>query len=305
MTSDEKFIARLMFQVRILQSDGQAFQDFFVQIMQKFDLDFRPVKPHGKEGDHKNDGFSKAKGQYYQVYAPEDLGLNLTTAKKKIVESFDELLKYWDAKVATLKEYYFVMNDKYKGCYPGIDVELSALERRSKIKCDPFLVNRLEEIFLSLSDEGIQSVIGIIPDALKIQTVDYSAMTEVIKYLMRHDGAYLQETIPPNPNFDKKIIFNGLNENVASLLKFGRTQSYIIDDYFRLNSKYVKVELQKIFNQYYREAVLCQSGPVASDLVFFQILDKASPERSKAVLDAVIVLMAYYFEYCDIFETPV
>lgn len=41
-----------------------------------------------------------------------------------------------------------------------------------------------------------------------------------------------------------------------------------------------------------------------NDLVFFDILDSITPGQSKRTQDAAIVLMAYFFESCDIFEDP-
>ena len=42
-----------------------------------------------------------------------------------------------------------------------------------------------------------------------------------------------------------------------------------------------------------------------SDTIFYYILNEANPfPEKKLPQDAVIVLMSYYFEACDIFEPP-
>ena len=69
----EKYIASLVFKNRIYQYEGQQFEDFFVEIMQKDDSRFQPVKAYGNIGDRKNDGFVKEDGIYYQIFAPEDI----------------------------------------------------------------------------------------------------------------------------------------------------------------------------------------------------------------------------------------
>ena len=59
MNQQEKRIAYLIFKNRILESDGQAYEDFFVEVMTKLNPNFEPIKPQGQIGDKKNDGFDK------------------------------------------------------------------------------------------------------------------------------------------------------------------------------------------------------------------------------------------------------
>jgi hypothetical protein len=46
-------------------------------------------------------------------------------------------------------------------------------------------------------------------------------------------------------------------------------------------------------------------GAVENDQIFFHILKKSTPNCKKSYSDAVYVLMAHYFEYCDIFEPAI
>ncbi len=83
--------ARLAFRLKVHSFDGQAFEDLFVQVMQYKNPNFRPVKPQGRFGDRKNDGFDQQRGAYYQVYAPEDLRKNPAAAVKKARQDFEKL----------------------------------------------------------------------------------------------------------------------------------------------------------------------------------------------------------------------
>lgn len=306
MTKEELQVARIMFRLRVHESDGQAYQDLFVKVMQHANPDFRPIKPHGREGDQKNDGFDKSKGIYYQVYAPEDLASNIYTAVSKLTDSFQGLLDYWNGQVSPIREYFFVVNDKYKGTYPEIEKGLAGLEQRHLgIRCNPFLAKDLEDVFINLQEHQITDITGFIPSPLNIATVDYSVMQEVIAYLQKAELAYKTEQIPVNPDFERKISFNRLSRNVARFLEYGSHQSYIIEDYFKLQSKFVKSELKNIFTKLYEDGDRAiQDHEDKPDMVFFHILKNASPNNTKAVQEAVIVLMSYYFEYCDIFEVP-
>ncbi len=65
---------------------GRSFQDLFEQIMQKHDPSFVVVKPTGRAGDWKADGFSVTNATVFQCYAPEELVA--AKAAKKLVEDF-------------------------------------------------------------------------------------------------------------------------------------------------------------------------------------------------------------------------
>ena len=55
MKKEDKYIARIQFKLKVLQSKGQTFEDFFVSVMTKADKDFQPVKAYGNIGDQKNE----------------------------------------------------------------------------------------------------------------------------------------------------------------------------------------------------------------------------------------------------------
>lgn len=149
------------------------------------------------------------------------------------------------------------------------------------------------------------SIIGGIPNIDSINNIEYKILNEIISHLMNHKGNYNIPITPENPNFDKKIEFNNLNKSIGNLLTTANYQSYIIDEYFTSNSEFTKNELRDIFNSLYQEALISiEEQENKSDHVFFYILEKSSPSPEKAVKDSVLVLMSYYFEYCDIFEAP-
>lgn len=43
LKKEDKFIAKTLFRLRVLQSKGQEFEDFFVSVMTKADQNFQPV----------------------------------------------------------------------------------------------------------------------------------------------------------------------------------------------------------------------------------------------------------------------
>jgi hypothetical protein len=284
---------------------GRLYEDFFVMVMQHHNPNFRPVKPHGQFGDRKNDGFDKTTGTYYQVYAPEDLEKRKKKAAEKFKEDFDDLYKYWNDKVTPVREFFYVLNNKYRAVPQIIYPVLEEIKRKySSVQVDILLNQDLEEIFLNLPDDKIYDIIGYIPDPQNMQVVDFTVMNQVIEYLLSIESSYIKEDIPDKPDFEKKIVFNKLSAYPANLLRTGGYQASNLDEYFKYESQ-LKEILKKIFNNIYKRGLeVVPHGGDKNDTVFFYILENASPNKKKPVQDAVLVLMSYYFEYCDIFEEP-
>lgn len=305
MNREEKYIARVMFKLKVYESNGQAYEDLFVKVMQYNNPNFQSVKPQGQFGDRKNDGFDKTTGSYYQVYAPENLEKSQSTAIDKLNTDFDGLYKHWNH-LYPINEFFYVLNDKYKGTFPTLHEELAKLGKKyTSIDFSTFLPKNLEDIFLNLDEDKIMIIIGAIPNVDSIHTMEYKILNEVVNHLMNYKGSYNIPITPENPNFNKKIEFNNLSKATGNLLTTANYQSYILDEYFSSNSEFTKSDLRDVFNSLYKEALdLIEEQENKSDLVFFYILDKASPLPEKAVKDSVLVLMSYYFEYCDIFEAP-
>jgi hypothetical protein len=305
MTREEKYIARLIFKSKVYECDKQAYEDLFIRVMQNHDSHFEPVKAQGKYGDRKNDGFNKIKGIYYQVYAPEDLPSKEGESVHKLDIDFKGLKNYWTSRGFPINEFYYAVNDKYRGNYPTLIADIYNISSLNNIKADLFRNKQLEEVFLSLDDDKTIDTIGFIPDPLEIQEPDYTVMAEVIKHILKVEVNIPTETIPENPNFENKIVFNSLSKAVSEYLNAGRRQSFVIKEYFDLNSDFVKEDLRRIFNSFYNKGLVdIPLSETKFDELFFYILKQASPKKNLAVYNAVYILMAYYFEYCDIFETP-
>lgn len=79
MDSFTRAYYELAFKVAFMERKGQAFQDFFSDIMEKcHPMDFERVRPWGQHGDRKNDGCIMQAGQFFQVYGPNEHSANLT-----------------------------------------------------------------------------------------------------------------------------------------------------------------------------------------------------------------------------------
>lgn len=164
MDDNARAFARNMFRLRVHESDGQAYEDLFVRIMQYRKRRFRPVKAQGSIGDRKNDGFDSKAGTYYQVYAPEDIRKTQGSALSKLKGDFKGLKAFWNG-VYSVKKYYFVINDKYNGASPRLEKELARIKAKHKLDdAGPFLAKDLENELFQLKDDVIISLVGHVPE---------------------------------------------------------------------------------------------------------------------------------------------
>lgn len=218
-------IARSMFHLQIYESDGQRFEDLFSKIMYYKSPDFQQVKPYGNTGDRKNDGFIKSENTYYQVYAPENSSNNILTAVNKIQDDFKGLYSYWHD-VCAINKYYFVLNDKYKGCLPQLHKELMLLKIDSKLVDTGVLVAKdLERELFDLREDMILSVVGHIPHIDNEEYMFVSGLTCFISAWINFEKAARKKVSSLSPN-ERRIIMRPLmkillHSKIISEAEFG------------------------------------------------------------------------------------
>jgi hypothetical protein len=302
MTQGEKNIAIHIFQNKVLKANGNSYEELFTQVMQSANPNFIQVKPQGQLGDKKNDGFDPNKGIFYQVYAPENLSATENAAINKLHTDFNGLKNYWPTIGYQVKEFNYVVNNKYQGVGPGLLKNISDIQTKNpNIKINLFLNNHLQDVFEKLDETKVFDIIGYVPSA-DITMLELDVLHSVIEHIMNTKVDSSLPTIPNNPNFDKKIEFNGLSPEIANMMRMALINATSIDDYFSINNNFLRDELRNRFNGMYLSAK--QSFSVA-DQIFADVYKQSIPRNStQSHANAVMTLMAYYFECCDIFESP-
>ena len=91
---DKNYLS-LQFKLEIHTKNGTEFQSFFENIMEKAFSDYQKIRPYGNLGDGGNDGYRKALGVYYQVYAPNEPKLKESEAVKKLQDDFQVFLLFF------------------------------------------------------------------------------------------------------------------------------------------------------------------------------------------------------------------
>ena len=310
----------MRFQTITAKAMGMEFQNIFTSIMSYASSDFFPVKPQGNLGDWKNDGHEPKAGRYYQVYAPEVF--DEANAVSKIDADFGGLVQKWgDTKIYPIgiKEFYFVINDAYRvnpGAYPTTYKKLEELRVAHALdECKPFLNKHLEEKLFELIDDQILSVIGFLPNPADIKVLRFDLLSEVIGHIINNPISRSLENKLVSPEFDEKILFNHLNYT-GNWLKSADFRRGSVEQFFKSNSSFARQDVRdKLKAMYDKSATMdfvgIPNGPTKEDQQFesilAQIAPKAtgeSPRQHKDLEDAALVVMAYFFEACDIFEEP-
>lgn len=302
MNIQEKSIAHAYFKLKIYQKDGYEFQNFFTSIMNKYDSEFTPIKTQGNIGDRKNDGYIPSKGIYYQVYAPEKV--DATEAISKIENDLDGLIEYWNDK-CPVKEFNFVMNDKYKGAYPTINAKILEVGKKYNITAKLLLASQIENIFFQLKDEEIIEILGNII-SVPIENLSFSSLNDVIEGIMKMPFKTNDSLIAP-AEMEEKIKFNNLNEEVSKILNEHSIYIGQLEEYFSNKGDFEKEKVQQILTGIYEEAIkkISNNETDSNSIRFFYIVDKITPSKNNiSIMNAIYILMSYYFEACDIFLNP-
>ncbi len=284
------------FEIEFLRAKGDAFQAFFERLMGlAYKADFMPCRPWGNQGDRKNDGFLKSEGRLFQVYAPNQM--DAAKVKAKITEDFAGAREHWGKHFRT---WTFVHNATdglpphvqkllldFEAAHPGIQLQLWCLEE-------------LRVVFRALSVEDKATWFGpALTDATRMK-LGFGDLKVVLERIA---------AFPAPPTTDVKdvpagkIEANALSEAVARLLKEGMVKSPLVADFLnqwhdetfggRLAEAF-KTEYRRLRESYSPNEIFAELQSWAGGR------DRGTPEHELAVLTVIV----YYFERCDIFEEP-
>lgn len=297
MNREEKTIARSQFKIKIYEANGQKFEDLFTSIMQYHDVDFQQIKPWGNIGDRGNDGYILSKGIFYQVFAPEDIKKSYPQVINKLNNDFSKVLNQWN----DIKEFYFVVNDKYKGINADCEQKIKNIKSLHNLRNASFMTAKsLEDILFKLEDDQIFSIIGFLPNPANIRSLDYPVLGEIMNHIMGLSLSTTEDSSIIYPDWDKKIKFNGLGPLATEYLSNGSLQIGSLDEYLNNQSVFYANEVKDKVREIYK----ANSEEHSGDALFWKMVDTISVRSEGAYQAASIVLISKYFETCDVFEEP-
>ena len=295
MTLEEAFY-ELRFENAFLQAKAQAFQDFFDKLMSlAYKADFMACRPWGQQGDHKNDGFLKSERRLFQVYAPNEM--KAANAILKIRADFEGAKGHWNKDFDT---WVFVHN-AVDGLPPHVHKVLLDFETENPgISLESWGLEELRIVFRRLSLQDMESWFGHAPTTETKASLGFKDLQEVLERLADQpvpSGQSVQD-VPSG-----KIEANALSESVAELLKAGMSKAPLVEDFF---DKWHDPALGEQIANSFREKYKSLRENFTANQKFTELqtwaggTEHTTPEHELAVL----TVLAYYFERCDIFEEP-
>jgi hypothetical protein len=284
-----------MFKVAYLEKGGNAFQDFFSDIMEKCHPgDFQRVRPWGNTGDRKNDGYLRSRRILFQVYAPNEM--ISSTAIAKIAADFSGALPYWQQ---YFDKWVFVHNSK-NGLGPDILEKLLTLGTvHNPVDVCQWGYEELRQKVFTLDEADLASLLGPAPSSRDMLDVRYDDVQEVLSNIIAQKPS-LSQDIRPVPS--DKLKCNGLSEDVQTLLTWGMQKADLVEKFFDSHPDPLYGDkIASAFNEKYRR---CRALEMEPDKIFHGLLEFAGGKTrgNIAYEAAVYAVLAYLFEQCEIFE---
>jgi len=308
MSDNRKFYGCLIFENRLLQADGNTFENLFFSIMIKHFPEFKKVKPYGKIGDEKNDGFIESEGKFYALYGPENISKHATVtyAQSKIEIDINGLISHWNS-TYKLKEIFFVINDKNYGLPPQVHKTIQTLNNKySTLTISLLTYVDIVNLFEQLDITKMQRILGsVIPSDTEIDLIEFEALHQIVTHLLKNWPPPQLKDSESWKEFDEKVKINHITQT-GYLLDRGSHCVGTVEKFLRINVSYKVTVIRDIFVSVYEQSkiVIPDTHEYYSDSRLLYVLEHASPDTNNAAIEnAMIGLIAYFFEKCDIFET--
>ncbi|RJX22798.1 MAG: hypothetical protein C4575_00715 [Desulforudis sp.] len=284
------------FENEFIKAKGTAFQDLFNKLMGiAYKGDFIACRPWGNRGDRKNDGFLRTERRLFQVYAPYEM--SESKAIKKIEEDFEGAKEHW----GVLFDKWVFAHNAIEGLPPHVHKTLLEFQQDNPdIVLETWGWEEFLIVFKRLKLEDLQSWFGNAPTEEakdKLGFKDLQVILEAIEDRGTPDISQVKE-VPKG-----KIEANSLSDNVAILLKEGMVKAPLVEEFF---SKWH----DPMFGERIAESFRVQYELLRDNHTPNQIFSElqawiggsalGTPEHQLAVL----TIMAYYFESCEIYEEP-
>ena len=284
------------FNLAFLSKRGTQFEDWFAEIMElRYPDDFVRVRPWGRFGDRKNDGYLRSERTMFQVYAPNELKDRETLSK--LSEDFASALPHW-------REYFdswvFVHNSK-DGLSPKVNQRLLELNSKEVFFVTQWGYAKLRDEVFQLSQTDLQSLFGPVPTFADLYNVQFQNFANVLQYIAKRrpsDDADLRP-IPYG-----KLDANGLSDDSKHFIFLGKRKSDYAGEFFDQyhNPEYGDQVSSSFAHEYSKLKNLgLPPDDIFSQLLIFTGLHMVTDSSDKM---AVYALVAYFFEVCDIFEAP-
>lgn len=288
----------LHFELAFTTNNQTKFEQWFVNMAAAvFGSDFELIKAGGHDGDKKSDGRCVSTETVFQCYAPESPKTFAEKAKTKILDSFPEVTTYWP----NLKEWVFVHNNAEGLPTTASDALEEVRKQHPTINiCAPSPPRRyLKDNF---HDQlKLQQMLDIYPAASwNFSAVSMDTIRPLLKKVISERTAQPSATQFGDLPDERKLDFNALSPDAKYDLKRARPHVDIVDRYLRgmSNPQHASI-IQAEMRAKYEETRDLGYDP---DEMLGKLLTFVGSDGTPTGSAAAYVILAYYFDACDIFE---
>jgi hypothetical protein len=289
---------RMVFRERFTDAHGDEFQRFFGQIMSmRYPGDFVQTRPWGPLGDEKCDGYLPSQRTFYQCYAPESAPLATSIAKLR--EDFDGAKPHAAKFFST---WVWVHNDR-DGRIPSLMAfEIEKLRQENPdIQIKTLGYSELLSEAQELSDLKLVDLLGPYPSYQDLRAVQFQDIRPLLAHVAGQ-GATSDGEVKPVPA--NKLEYNKLSEEVGFFLRTGSLKSALVKSYLdQVPDRSLGTRVSTSFRSKYEALRQEESDP---DEIFrgLRVFAQGEFAQSPRTEGAVLAVLAYLFEECDIFERP-
>lgn len=279
------------------QTNGDSFQALFSKVMSlAHPADFMACRPWGNIGDRKNDGYLKSERTLFQVYAPNELSQAETM--RKINADFAGALPHWREH---FDKWIFVHNAT-KGLPPDVLKLLLDLEKANQgVTAAQWSLDELMLRFRRIPEDGLKSLLGHAPSSAGKLALGFEDLRLVLENVAQLGSA---ESEPAAPVSAGKIAANALPAHVTTMLRAGMEKAQLVGEFFnKWHDPQYGDRIAAGFRAKYL-ALRSQATPLTGDEIFDTLHNWASGTavRTSAQRVAVLAVLAFLFEQCEIFE---
>lgn len=281
-----------------LRKHGAEFQEFFADVMEKaYPTDFQRVRPYGSSGDLKCDGYLLSTGTVFQVYAP--YGMDLTALLRKIREDFSGAVAHWEGR---MRRWVFVHNDR-RGL-PAQAVQLLENLRRQgdrRLQVDIWAHEELRGVAMGLPEEKLVALFGPPLTREHMERVGFDTLKPLLLSIQRRPPP---DELTIGPVSADKLAANSLSPDAGRLLAIGRLREKLVEGFLsQWPDPTFGEDVAEAFRRQYQalKAVMPEPDDIFSELQSFAGGGRRGDPGQEA---AVLAVLSYFFERCDIFEEP-
>jgi hypothetical protein len=301
MTPEQRYWWRIALELKLRKCNGDAFQDFFCDVMAKVhSSDFVRVRPFGRLGDKGCDGYLQSSGQVFQCYGA--VNGSLGRVAYLITKMNEDFSKAAAAIPSIMKEWHMVHN-----LVDGLPIEAvekldGMREVDSQRKFGFIGVEGFEERIFSLSQQKIEDLLGVVATSRDSQNLQIAELRDLIASVAAAAENVEADVTSIRPVPPEKLAFNNLPSHWRLLIAGGWQNAHLIASYIRgHHDPLIGEKVADVFRERYRylKAQHLQPGAIMSSL-YDTVAGVAaiSPQRQVAAQ----ALLAFLFESCDIFE---